>query len=42
MAEKAQGKNKGFIEMEGVVEELLPAATFSVKLDNGHDLLAHL
>ena len=35
-------KKKDFIEMEGVVEELLPAASFKVKLDNGHDILAHL
>ena len=28
--------------MEGVIEELLPAATFRVTLDNGHVILAHL
>ena len=33
---------KDFIEMEGVVEELLPSATFRVTLDNGHEILAHL
>ena len=33
---------KGFLEVEGVVEELLPSASFKVKLDNGHDILAHL
>ena len=33
---------KDFIEMEGVIEELLPAATFRVTLDNGHVILAHL
>lgn len=33
---------KGFLEVEGTVEELLPAATFRVKLDNGHEILAHL
>ena len=33
---------KGFLEVEGLVEELLPAATFRVKLDNGHEILAHL
>lgn len=33
---------RGFLEVEGVVEELLPAATFKVKLDNGHEILAHL
>ena len=29
------------LEFEGVVEELLPNATFRVKLDNGHELIAH-
>lgn len=33
---------KDFIEMKGVVEELLPNATFRVKLENGHKILAHL
>lgn len=32
----------GFIEATGVVEELLPNATFRVTLDNGHAVLAHL
>ena len=34
--------SKDFIEMDGEVEELLPAATFKVKLENGHGILAHL
>ncbi len=29
------------LEFEGVVTELLPNATFRVKLDNGHEILAH-
>ncbi len=33
---------KGFIEMEGEVVELLPAATFRVKLGNGQEILCHL
>jgi len=33
---------KGFIEVEGVVEELLPAANFEIMLDNGHKVRAHL
>lgn len=28
--------------MEGVVNELLPSATFKVTLENGHEILAHL
>lgn len=33
---------KGFIEMNGEVVELLPAANFRVKLENGQEILAHL
>jgi translation initiation factor IF-1 len=29
------------IEMDGVVKELLPNATFRVELDNGHEVLTH-
>lgn len=42
MGDNIQKQNKGFIEMEGVVEELLPNATFRVTLDNGQTLMAHL
>ena len=30
------------IEVEGIVDEALPNATFKVKLDSGHIVLAHL
>jgi translation initiation factor IF-1 len=33
---------KDFIEIQGEVEELMPAATFKVVLENGHHILAHL
>ncbi len=33
---------KGFLEVEGLVTELLPAAMFRLKLDNGHEILGHL
>ena len=33
---------KEFIEMQGEVLELMPAATFKVLLDNDHEILAHL
>ena len=33
---------KDFIEMQGEVVELMPAATFRVALENGHEILAHL
>lgn len=42
MVHEVEQTSKGFIEMEGVVQELLPSATFRVKLDNGHDILAYL
>ena len=30
------------IELEGVVTETLPNTMFRVKLDNGHEILAHI
>lgn len=42
---KADNQNidsKNFIETEGEVLELMPAATFKVSLDSGHEILAHL
>ncbi len=33
---------KDFIEVQGEVLELMPAATFKVSLENGHEILAHL
>ncbi len=33
---------KDFIEMQGEVLELMPAANFKIKLENGHEILAHL
>lgn len=30
------------IELEGTVTEKLPNAMFSVKLENGHEVLAHI
>jgi len=32
----------GFMHQEGVVEELLPNTMFRVKLQNNHEVLAHL
>lgn len=29
------------IEVDGVVKEILPNATFRVELENGHEVLAH-
>ncbi len=34
--------SKEFIEVIGQIEEILPSASFKVKLDNGHEILAHL
>ncbi|MFZ4631879.1 MAG: translation initiation factor IF-1 [Patescibacteria group bacterium] len=33
---------KDFIEIQGEVLELMPAASFRVNLENGHEILAHL
>ena len=33
---------KGFLEGKGEIMELLPAATFKVRMENGHEILAHL
>lgn len=30
------------IRVDGVVEEVLPNAMFRVRLDNGHEVLAHI
>ena len=30
------------IEVDGIVSEALPNATFKVKLENGHEILAHI
>ena len=35
-------KNNDIIELDGVVEDLLPAATFRVKLESGQMIIAHL
>jgi translation initiation factor IF-1 len=34
--------SKDFLEMKGEILELMPAASFRVKLENGHEILAHL
>lgn len=36
------GAGKDVIEAVGVVEELLPATNFKVRLESGHLILAHL
>jgi len=35
-------QSKDFLELDGAVIESLPATTFRVRLDNGHEILAHL
>jgi len=37
-----QPDSKDFLEVNGEIIELLPAATFKVKLESGHEILAHL
>ena len=34
--------NKDIIEVKGVIEELLPATTFKVRLESGQLIIAHL
>lgn len=34
--------SKNFVEADGEVIELFPAASFKVKLENGQEILAHL
>ncbi len=34
--------NKDVIEIDGVIEELLPAGTFRVQLESGQSVIAHL
>jgi len=35
-------KQKEVIELEGTIIEALPAATFKVELENGHEITAHV
>ncbi len=42
MSEKENKKKKEVIELEGTIIETLPNAMFKVKLDNGHEILAHI
>ncbi len=35
-------KNKDVVEVRGTIEELLPGATFRVRLENEHEIIAHL
>ncbi len=42
MAGSNGSDSKDFLLVKGVVEENLPAATFRVKLENGHTILCHL
>lgn len=34
--------DKELIKLEGIIIETLPSTTFKVKLDNGHEVLAHI
>ncbi len=42
MSDQTTQATKQFIEMRGSVEELLPAAQFKIKLENGQVILGHL
>ena len=34
--------SKDFLELKGEIIELMPAANFKIKLENGHEILAHV
>ena len=40
--EEAKDKKGDKIELEGTVIDALPNAMFKVKLENGHEVLAHI
>ncbi|MFH1662084.1 MAG: translation initiation factor IF-1 [Candidatus Falkowbacteria bacterium] len=40
--ENKSTNSKDFIELKGEVLELMPATSFKVLLENGHEILAHL
>ena len=40
--ENSNMDSKEFIDVVGEVIELMPAGTFRVQLENGHEILAHL
>ena len=42
MAASNGSASKDFLVVKGVVEENLPAASFKVRLENGHVILCHL
>jgi translation initiation factor IF-1 len=42
MRNMAPKEEKEIIKLEGIVVETLPSTTFKVRLDNGHEVLAHI
>ena len=42
MQNMVQKQEKEIIKMEGIIVETLPSTTFKVRLDNGHEVLAHI
>lgn len=41
-APQTDDTSKTFIEVNGVVEECLPATNFRIKLENGQEIIGHL
>ncbi len=39
---KTHNGEQDVLEVDGLVKELLPATTFRITLDNGHEILGHL
>ena len=42
MVIRRQFMEKEIIKLEGTIIETLPSTTFKVKLENGHEILAHI
>ena len=42
IAENEENMSKDVIEIEGTILESMPNAMFKVKLENGHEILAHI
>lgn len=42
VAADTTGKKEDAIRLDGVVVKVLPATMYRVKLENGHELLAHI
>ncbi len=42
ISERERMAKQNAIKVDGIISEVLPNATFRVKLENGHEILAHI